>query len=184
MARLPYVRTQDIPATHPELAARKENAVAVLAHSLDGATALLAIGLYIRKKSRLNGRLTELAVMQVGLAVRSSYEFYHHIRTGFGVGVTEADVDALLAESRGERSGLGELEREVLRMARQMTCDLRVDIATFSFLEKTLGREQLVDLALIIGHYNNVVRLLGCFDVELEPNEGFEELAQRFPLPA
>ena len=87
-----------------------------------------------------------------------------------------------MAEARGERSALGELERAVLSMARQLTAQMRVDASVFSFLEQNLGREQLVDLALVIGYYNNVVRLVSCFEVDLEP--GYEEVARRFPLPA
>ena len=180
MARLPYVRPEDIPATHAAVAAKQINIFRVLAHSLDGALALTDWSRYHRQGSRLEARLRELAIIQVGYLVRSRYEFYHHVKIGFGAGVSQADVDALMAETRGEVSALGELERAVLRMARQMTGEIRVDEATFAFLEQTQGREQLVDLALVIGHYNGVVRLLACFEVELEP--GYEELMQRFPL--
>ncbi|MDO8278770.1 MAG: carboxymuconolactone decarboxylase family protein, partial [Burkholderiaceae bacterium] len=154
----------------------------VLAHSLEGTRALLSLGQYMRNGSRLDARLRELAVIQVAFVTRSAYAFYHHVETGFKAGVTESDVDALLAEARGERSALGEIERALLGMARQLTADIRVDAATFRFLEQSLGRELLVDLALVIGYYNNVVRMVACFEVGLEP--GYEELARRFPMPA
>lgn len=182
MARLPFIPLEDIAADYPEIAARKEDAFSVLAHSLEGTRALLSLGQYMRNKSRLDARLRELAVIQVALAAGSAYAFYHHIEIGFKAGVTESDVDALLAQARGEHSPLGETERALLVMARQLTTDMRVDANTFRFLEQSLGREQLVDLALVIGYYNNVVRLVACFEVELE--QGYEELARRFPMPA
>ena len=182
MARLPLIPVEKFADRYPEIAARKEDAFSVLAHSLGGTRALLSLGLYMRNESRLDSRLRELAVIQVAHAAGSNYAFCHHIEIGRGVGVTAADVDALMAEARGERSALGELERAVLSMARQLTAQMRVDASVFSFLEQNLGREQLVDLALVIGYYNNVVRLVSCFEVDLEP--GYEEVARRFPLPA
>ncbi len=143
---------------------------------------MLSLGRYMRDGSRLDPRLRELAILQVGCLVGARYEFYHHVKIGFDFGVTEADVDAVIAETRGEHTALGQLERAVLRMARQLTGEIRLDWDTFAFLEQSLGREQLVDLALIIGHYNSVVRLIACFEVDLEP--GYEDLVRRFPLPA
>lgn len=181
MARLPYIRLEDIAASYPEIAVRKEDAFAVLAHSLEGTRALLSLGQYMRNSSRLDARLRELAVIQVAYVTGSAYAFYHHIEIGFKAGVTESDVDALLSEARGERSALGDTERAVLAMARQLTADIRVDAPTFSFLEQSLGREQLVDLALVIGYYNNVVRLVACFEVDMEP--GYDGMRRRFPMP-
>ena len=182
MARLPFIPVEEFAASYPEIAARKEDAFSVLAHSLKGTRALLTLGGYMRDVSGLNARLRELAVVQAAHAARSRYAFYHHIEIGFANGVTEADVDALIAESRGERSALGELERAILVMARQLTTELRVDEDAFRLIEKTLGREQLVDLALVIGYYNNVVRLLACFELDLEP--AYDKLAARFPMSA
>jgi alkylhydroperoxidase family enzyme len=182
MARLPPVPLDEIAPTHPDIARRTESVFRVLAHSPAGTDASLEIGRYMRVRSKLDARLRELAVIQVACLVRSRYAFYHHIDIGSRVGVTEGDIDALIAETRGETTQLPALERAVLRMSRQMTGELRVDDGTFSALEQALGREQLVDLALVVSYYNGVVRLVACFQAELEPE--FEALVTRFPLPA
>lgn len=181
MARLPYVNLEEIPAEYSDVAARKIWVYRIVAHSLECARAFGGLGQYIRYGSTIDGRLREMAIIQVGYVVRSPYEFYHHVKIGYDFGMSEADVDAMIEETHGRDSGLPELDRAVLRMARQMTTDLQVDDATFAVLERHFSREHLVDLAITISHYNGVVRFLGCFQVDLEP--GYEKLIERFPLP-
>lgn len=179
MPRLPYIPAKDFADAYPELAARNEDAFSYLAHSLDGTRALLKLGIYIRDGSQLDPRLRELAVLEVARSLGSAYAFYNHIEIGQQrARLTDEDVDALIAG--GKSSPLNQLERSVIAMARQMTKDIRVDQAVFGFLEQALGREQLVDLALLIGYYNNVVRVVACLEVDLESRHA--DRVRRFPI--
>jgi alkylhydroperoxidase family enzyme len=53
--------------------------------------------------------------------------------------------------------------------------------ATFAALEKTLGREQVIDLTLAIAFYNAVVRLLGTLQIDVEPE--YQRYLEEHPLP-
>ncbi|MDQ3286920.1 MAG: carboxymuconolactone decarboxylase family protein, partial [Pseudomonadota bacterium] len=68
----------------------------------------------------MDARLRELAILQVGWLARSPYEWSHHIKIGQDFGVTDADIEALVAESRGEATALEPLARLVLQAAREI----------------------------------------------------------------
>src|SRR4051794_10909103 len=60
---------------------------------------LQRIGGYIRFKSKLDPRLRELAILQVGWMEKSEYEFTHHVKIGREFGVTDDDIAGLMAET-------------------------------------------------------------------------------------
>jgi alkylhydroperoxidase family enzyme len=182
MTRVPYVRMDEIPAEYADIAARRINIYRVAAHSLEGARAFSMLGKYIRYSSKLDARLRELVVLQVGYVTRCGYEFYHHLKIGKQFGVTDDDVHAMIGETRGEETRLDVVDKAALRMARQLTHQIAVDQDTFATLSGRLPIDALIDLALTISHYNGAVRFLHCFDVDLE--EEYEALVAKFPLPA
>jgi alkylhydroperoxidase family enzyme len=65
------------------------------------AKAFNGIGNFIRFKSKLDTRLRELAILQVGWLEKSEYEFTHHVKIGKEFGVTDADIEGLFAETAG-----------------------------------------------------------------------------------
>src|SRR5207344_156620 len=75
MARLPYLDRSDLLPEHQDLLARNLNLYRVLAHSPRAARSLNTLARYIRDGSRLDPRLRELAILQVGYLTRSAWEF-------------------------------------------------------------------------------------------------------------
>jgi alkylhydroperoxidase family enzyme len=71
MARLPYLDRADLKPEHHDLLARNINLYRALVHSPDGARAFSALGHFIRHTSRLDPRLREMAILQVGYLARS-----------------------------------------------------------------------------------------------------------------
>jgi len=144
---------------------------------------LSGLGKYIRFDSKLDPRLRELAILQVGYLARSPYEWSHHIKIGYGFGVTDADIAALIAEANGRRTDLAELDRTVLMAAREMTgTGLAMSDATFATLKAVMPTEHLVDLTLVIAFYNAVVRVLATLQIDVEPE--YQPYLDRYPLPA
>ena len=101
MARLPYLDKSDLAPEHQDLLARNINLFRAMAHSPHGARAFSGLGQYIRFKSRLDPRLRELAILQVGYLTRSVYEYTHHIKIGREFGVSDEDIRAIAAETAG-----------------------------------------------------------------------------------
>ena len=182
MARVPYLDQQDLAPEHRDLLARSVNIMRALANSPNGLRAFQGLGQFIRFKSRLDPRLRELAILQVGYLARQPYEWSHHIKIGRDFGVSDADIAALIADSEGKPNDLEPLAKAVLKAAREMTNDLAISDATYAELQKSLDHERLVDLTITIGFYNAVVRILHTLQIDVE--DAYQGYLQEFPLPA
>jgi alkylhydroperoxidase family enzyme len=182
MARVPYLDKSDLAPEDQELLKRNITLHRALAHSPNGLRAFGGLGQFIRHKSRLDPRLRELAILQVGYLARAPYEWSHHVKIGRDFGVTDDDIRALIEETEGKSSRLEPLAKLVLKAAREMTNDLAISEATFAALRKDLDNERLVDLVITISFYNAVVRLLGSLQIDVEPE--YQRYLGEFPLAA
>jgi alkylhydroperoxidase family enzyme len=66
MARVPYLDKADLAPENRDLLSRNINLYRVLAHSPNGLRSFSALGKFIRHQSRLDPRLREMAILQVG----------------------------------------------------------------------------------------------------------------------
>lgn len=181
MARLPYLDKKDLKPEDQGLLARDITLFKCLAHSPGAAKAFQGLGGYIRHKSQLDPRLRELAILAVGWITQAPYEWSHHVKIGQEFGVSEADIEALIAECEGQQTDLDAPARLVIAAAAEMTTDLAVSDATFAELKKVLDPERLTDLVVTIAFYNAVVRYLGTMQIDVEPS--YQPYLDRFPLP-
>jgi alkylhydroperoxidase family enzyme len=181
MARVPYLDRSDLSPENQELLKRNISLHRALANSPNGLRAFGGLGQFIRHKSRLDPRLRELAILQVGYLARAPYEWSHHVKIGRDFGVTDDDIRALIQETDGGASKLEPLAKLVLKAAREMTNDLAISQATYAALSKDLDNERMVDLVITISFYNAVVRLLGSLQIDVEPE--YQPYLDEFPLP-
>ena len=180
MACVPYLDQSDLAAEHKDLLGRNINLFRAMAHSPHGARAFHGLGEFIRHKSRLDPRLRELAILQVGYLTKSVYEYTHHIKIGRDFGVSDDDLRGLAAETAGKPSRLEPLARTVLRAAREMTQELAISDETFAALKQALDHERLTDLVLTIAFYNAVVRFLATMQIDNESE--YQRLLAEFPF--
>src|SRR5262250_2359306 len=118
MARLPYLEADQVAPEYRDMLKRNINLYKLLVNSPDMARAFNGVGGYIRHKSKLDPRLRELAILQVGWMTQTEYEFTHHVKIGREFGVTDADIQGVIDETAGKASSLEPLVRVVLRGAR------------------------------------------------------------------
>ena len=180
MARLPYLEPHELAASDRELLDRDLNLYRILAHSPDGARSFSAPALYVRHHSRLDPRLRELAIIQIGYQSRISYEYAHHIEIGRDVGLSDDDIRAIAADSSGKPTHFNALERAVLAAARELGEKPNLSDEVYIALTRELDSECIVDLIISISTYCGVVRLLGALQIELEP--AYEKLVHEFPF--
>jgi alkylhydroperoxidase family enzyme len=181
MARLPYLEKSDLKPEDQGLLSRDINLHKALAHNPDAARAFSGLGQYIRHKTKLDARLRELAILQVGWLARSPYEWSHHVKIGYDFGVTDADIEALIAESRGEVSALEPLARLVLKAAREVHDGPGVQYDTFAALRAELDNESLMDLVVTAAFYCAVVRTLASLEVDVE--DSYMPYLKKYPFP-
>jgi alkylhydroperoxidase family enzyme len=181
MARLTYLDKADLLPEHRDLLARNINLYRLLAHSPRGARSLNTLARFIRDGSRLDPRLRQLAILQVGYSTRSAYEYSHHIRISRDFDVTDDDIRAIADESAGRPSSLDPLARAILRAARELSCNLSLSDDVFAVLRQGLDDEPLLDLFITIAHYCGLVRLMAALQIDVE--DEYRPYLDEFPLP-
>jgi alkylhydroperoxidase family enzyme len=181
MARVPYLEKSDLSAENRDLLKRRISLFQALVNSPNAARAFSGLGTFIRFGSKLDPRLRELAILQVGWLARSRYEWSHHVKIGHEFGVTDDDIKALIDDTAGKPVKLDQMAKTVLLAAREMTNDGAMSDATFATLQAALGNEQVVDLTVTIAFYNAVVRVLATLQIDVE--EDYMPYLRQFPLP-
>jgi alkylhydroperoxidase family enzyme len=181
MARVPYLEASDLSPENQDLLKRRISLFQALVNSPNAARAFSGLGGFIRFGSKLDPRLRELAILQVGWLARSPYEWSHHVKLGHDFGVTDDDIKALIDDTAGKATKLDAMAKTVLLAAREMTSDGAMSDATFATLQKALGNEQVVDLTITIAFYNAVVRVLATLQIDVE--EDYMPYLRQFPLP-
>ncbi|MGH7035268.1 MAG: carboxymuconolactone decarboxylase family protein [Stellaceae bacterium] len=180
MARFPYLNKEDVAPEHRDIM-RDINLSRLLIHSPGAARASNTSAMYIRHGSKLDPRLREMAIIQVGYLARSAYEYAHHVQIGLGFGVSEADIRAIADETAGRPTALDPLTKAVLKAARELADEIKLSDETFAALRRHLDNEKLIDLFIAICSYCSTVRLLAALQIDLE--DEYRQYLERFPLP-
>ncbi len=180
MARFKYLGKEDLLPEHQDLIA-DINLTRLLVHSPNAARASRSTAMFIRNGSKLDPRLREMAIIQVGYVARSVYEYAHHVQIGLAAGVSDADINAIADETAGKPTTLDPLAKAVLKAARELTSDIKLSDETFAALRQHLDNERLIDLFIAISSYCGVVRLLAALQVDLE--DDYRKYLDKFPLP-
>jgi alkylhydroperoxidase family enzyme len=137
--------------------------------------------MYIRNESKIDPRLREMAIIQVGYVARSVYEYAHHVKIGLDFGVSEDDIRAIADDTAGKPTELDPLTKVVLKAARELSLDIRLSDETFAVLKQHLDTARLLDLFLAICAYNSTVRMLAALQIDLE--DAYRPYLDKFPLP-
>jgi alkylhydroperoxidase family enzyme len=180
MARLPYLEPDQVAPEYRDMLKRNTNLHKLLVNSPDMAKAFNGVGNFIRFKSKLDPRLRELAILQVGWLEKSEYEFTHHVKIGRGFGVTDEDIAGLIAETEGKPSKLEPLVKTILKGAREMVRELAMSEVTFAEIKQHLSNEHMTDLVLTIAFYCAVVRVLATMKIDNEPY--YKEVLRQYPM--
>jgi alkylhydroperoxidase family enzyme len=184
MARVPYVTAETVNDPEGHLSGFTEwdrsNVLRARANSPAALAATMHQARWIRELLTLPARYRELAILQVGYSTQTAYEWTHHIEIGLASGLSEKDIHAIALESVDAPTHLDEIDRMVLRTAREMTQDLTITDSTFDGLRRRLTSAQIVDLVGLVSFYNGAVRVMRALQIDLEPHLiGFFE---RFPF--
>ncbi len=182
MARVPYLAKSDLAEADQDLLNRPISLFKALVNSPNAARAFSGVGGFIRYGSKLDPRLREMAILQVGWLARSPYEWSHHVKIGHDFGVSDADIQALIDDTAGKPTTLDALSLGVLKSAREIADGGAMTDATFASLQTALGNELMVDLTITISFYCAVVRVLATLKIDVEPD--YAPYLERWPLPS
>jgi 4-carboxymuconolactone decarboxylase len=134
--------------------------------------AWLPFGGHLLTAGKLSGRDRELLILRTAVRCESSYEWGQHVRISLAGGIDRETIDRV-TEGPGT-DGWSETEAALLRAADELHDDSRISDATWETLSGTYDAEQLIEIAMVVGHYHMVAFALNSFGVELD--DGLEPL--------
>ena len=180
MARFKYLNKEDVAPEH-RAQMGDINLSRLLIHNPELARVSGNGASFIRTKMKLDPRLREMAIIQVGYVARSVYEYAHHIKIGFDFGVSEADIRAIADDTEGRPTSLDPLTRAVLKAARELANEIDLSDETFAVLQRHLDPPRLLELFQAICSYCGTVRMLAALRIDLE--DEYRPYLDKFPLP-
>jgi alkylhydroperoxidase family enzyme len=107
---------------------------------------------------RLSRRESELVILRVATLARSDYELVHHRRLARRVGLGEADLGRVAEGPEAE--GWSPRERLLLRAVDELHERRDVSDETWAGLSRHLDERRLIELLLLVGHYEMLATTL------------------------
>lgn len=172
MARIPLLEGEEMDSETRSMFERNPiNLFRALANNPGVMKQWFDFGEWIRWEGKVDARLRELAILQVGSSAKSPYEFSHHVVIGRRFGVSDEDLEGLkLLASGTTPSHFSALELAVLTAARDLTERGEIDDPLWAELAASLDTESLLELVVVIGFYAMVVRVLAAVELDVEPD--------------
>ncbi len=116
---------------------------------------------------KLPRRETELVILRVAGVRGCDYEFEHHVRLGRRAGVTTADVERVRAGSAAD--GWRDHEQLLMRVAEELLATRDLTDATWADLRATYDERRVIELLLLVGHYDMLATTLMTLRLEPDP---------------
>jgi alkylhydroperoxidase family enzyme len=173
VARLPYPDPESAPEPVREALAGLPplNIFRMLSHAETAFRPFLRFGGSILGRLELDPKLRELAILQVAADAEAEYEWVQHAAIARQVGVVDDQIASVRA-GRLDDPSLGDVERAVLRFAREVVAGPRVSDETFASVSKQLDPREIVELLLTVGNYLMLARVMTTLELELDDPAG------------
>jgi alkylhydroperoxidase family enzyme len=154
-------RPGEPPAERPS-----SNILGIFAWHPDLAKAWFAFNNHLFR-STLPARDRELATVRIAWLRRGEYEWAQHVRMARNAGLSEAEVDAIMAGP--DDPAWGPRDAALLRAADEMAAAHRVGDETWKRLTEDFDRQQVMDLVFTIGAYDLLAVAMNTFGLQLDP---------------
>jgi AhpD family alkylhydroperoxidase len=118
---------------------------------------------------RLRRRDTELVILRVAHRRGCVYELDHHRRLGVRAGLAPADIDELAEPDAPAHPRWSAREAALLAAVDQLLDDRDVDDATWAELARHLDERRLVELVLLVGHYDMLATTIATLRIQPDP---------------
>ena len=130
-------------------------------------------GTHVLYKSTLPARERELLIVRTGWLCRSEYEWGQHVIIAKGVGVTDEEIEGVMAGPDAE--GWDAFDAALVRAADELHEDSFISDGTWEALSERFDTQQLIDVIFAVGQYHVVSMALNSLGVQLDEGvAGFE----------
>jgi alkylhydroperoxidase family enzyme len=110
---------------------------------------------------------SELVILRVAHNAGSEYEWRHHERLGAAAGLDAARIAAV--RDGPDAGGWTERQALLLRAADELHAGRTLSAPLWDELRPLLGDEELIELCLLVGHYEMLAMTLNALAVEPDP---------------
>jgi AhpD family alkylhydroperoxidase len=116
---------------------------------------------------KLPRRETELVILRVATLRGCDYELEHHVRLGRRAGVTPADVERVRVGSTAD--GWQGHEELLMRVTEELLATRDLDDPTWAELRTAYDERTVIEILLLIGHYDMLATTLTTLRLEPDP---------------
>ena len=132
----------------------------ILLHSPSVAGPVAELGDVVRSASTLTDPDRELATLATGSVVGCDFVWTSHLASAAAAGIPAETI----AKLRGDRTSLGARETAIVAFVDELCATNSVSPATFDRTRDILGVRGIVELALTVGYYTMLARVMGTFE--------------------
>jgi 4-carboxymuconolactone decarboxylase len=144
---------------------RVEGPLRVWISSPEFAAKAQELGTFCRFGSSLPSRLSELAIIVMGAAWKSGFEWWAHAPLAKKGGISDAAIEAIRVGQTPSFT-LAD-EQAVYTFSHELTHNRRVSQATFDAAIAALGQKSVVELVGILGYYSLISMTINAFEVPM-----------------
>jgi 4-carboxymuconolactone decarboxylase len=124
---------------------------------------------YLRRKSGLDPRLVELAILVTAREIDCEYVWTAHEPAAQKAGLEQEIIDTV--KHRKPLTTVGEKEAVIIRLGRESLGKHKVDSDTFARALKLFGNQGLVNFVSLMGDYASTAILLNASDQHVRPSD-------------
>lgn len=125
------------------------------------------INMLVNNRMSLDPPHRELLLIRIGILTRSEYEYAAHLRVGLRVGLTESDIDDILA---GPEAAADPVKSALIRATDELFEDDIMSAPTWNTLAGTMSDGQMLDVLFAVGGYRSNSILISTAGVQLDDN--------------
>jgi len=114
----------------------------------------------------ITARQRELAILRVAWLARGTYEWLQHVRLGQQAGITDAELEAIVAGP--DAGSWTPLEADLLRAVDELMGDARISDDTWNRLSEHFDTRQLMELTFVVGSYLTLAFVFNSADLPLD----------------
>jgi len=124
---------------------------------------------YLRRKSGLDPRLVELAILVTAREMDCEYVWTAHEPMGLKAGLSQETIDVV--KYRKALNGVSEKEATIIQLGRESVGKHRVSSETAAHALNLFGNQGVVNFASLMGDYASTAILLSTFDQHVRPTD-------------
>jgi 4-carboxymuconolactone decarboxylase len=166
MARLPYVDPdRSSPEVREIIARNPVSFLRMLGHADSAFESWLRYTGILLSDLELDPLLRELAILQISHLLGSEYPWVQHMAIARAVGASSEQIAAIAAGADAD-SSFDDVQREVLSFTRAVTIEGLASEQAVAALAARIGSRQVVELVLVIGHWNSIATFVAATGLE------------------